>query len=111
MIGPPGCGKTHIAKAVAGETNMYFYSITANDLLSPIVGKSEKIVNKLFSKVRKTGGIIFIDEIDSFPDRKKVGGYANSLLNQILTEMDGFENSENILVIAATNMEDKLDEA
>lgn len=66
---------------MAGETNLQFYSVNANDLLSPIVGKSEKKIQDLFKFVKKEGGIIFIDEIDSLPNRNFMIGAANSIIN------------------------------
>ena len=113
LIGPPGCGKTQLARAVAGEANLPFYSVTASEFVQPFVGEGPRTIKKLFDKAKthKKGAIIFIDEIDSLMSRNELITVSNSNLNQLLTEMDGFESSDNILIIAATNHEKALDNA
>lgn len=112
LIGPPGCGKTQLARAIAGETDLDFYSISASEFVQPYVGQGPRVIKDLFKKARKKkGAIIFIDEIDSLQSRNQFVTSANSNLNQLLTEMDGFKSSDNILVVAATNREDALDKA
>ena len=105
LNGPPGCGKTQLARAVAGETNLPFYSFNASDFVQPLYGEGEKIIKRLFEVARrnKKGAVIFIDEIDSLSSRNDFMTSGNSLINQLLTEMDGFGGDDNILIIAATN--------
>lgn len=113
LSGPPGCGKTQLARAVANEANLPFISLNSSELLNPIVGESQKKIRKLFSKARssKKGAIIFIDEIDTLQSRSDLTGVYNSIQNELLTQLDGFYASDNILVIAATNREKVLDRA
>lgn len=113
LNGPPGCGKTQLARAVSGETDLPFYSFNASDFVQPLYGEGEKIIKRLFDRARrnKKGAIIFIDEIDSLSSRNDFMTQGNSLINQLLTEMDGFGGEDNILVIAATNRADSLDKA
>lgn len=113
LNGPPGCGKTQLARAVAGETNLPFYQFNASDFVQPLYGEGEKILKNLFSQARrsKKGAIIFIDEIDSLAQRSDFMTSGNSLINQLLTEMDGFQGEDNILIIAATNRAESLDKA
>ncbi len=114
LIGPPGVGKTMIAKAVAGEANVPFFYQSGASFVHIYVGMGPKRVRELFENAKKySPSIIFIDEIDAVG--KARGGGRNdereSTLNQLLTEMDGFEDNSNIMVIAATNKIEMLDEA
>lgn len=114
MTGAPGVGKTLLAKAIANEAGVDFYYRSASDLENPYVGMSAKTVKNLFKEARRSkNAIIFIDEIDSIGSRqsKQVGKVDTGIINAMLTEMDGFEENENIVVIGATNHPDKLDPA
>jgi len=117
LVGPPGTGKTLIAKAVAGEAGVPFLSVTGSDFMEMFVGVGASRVRDLFDSARKMGkAIIFIDEIDSI-GRKRGAGLGGGhdereqTLNQMLAEMDGFEGSEGIVMMAATNRPDILDPA
>ena len=117
LVGPPGTGKTLIAKAVAGEAGVPFLSVTGSDFMEMFVGVGASRVRDLFQSARKMGkAIIFIDEIDSI-GRKRGAGLGGGhdereqTLNQMLSEMDGFEGSEGIVMMAATNRPDILDPA
>lgn len=117
MVGPPGTGKTLMAKAVAGEAGVPFYSITGSDFMEMFVGVGAKRVRDMFDKAKKTSpSIIFIDEIDSIGRRRGAGlggGHdeREQTLNQLLSELDGFEPTESVVVMAATNRPDILDKA
>ncbi len=117
LIGPPGVGKTLLARAVAGEANVPFFYISGSEFVEMFVGVGASRVRGLFAQARKAAPcIIFIDEIDSLGSRAngvQTGGSQeyDQTLNQILIEMDGFESSSGVIVIAATNREDKLDPA
>src|SRR3954464_3392375 len=117
LVGPPGTGKTLIARAVAGEAGGPFLSVTGSDFMEMFVGVGASRVRDLFQQARKMGrAIIFIDEIDSI-GRKRGAGLGGGhdereqTLNQLLAEMDGFETSEGIVILAATNRPDILDPA
>ncbi len=117
LVGPPGTGKTLIAKAVAGEAGVPFLSVTGSDFMEMFVGVGASRVRDLFESARKMGkAIIFIDEIDSI-GRKRGAGLGGGhdereqTLNQMLAEMDGFEGSEGVVMMAATNRPDILDPA
>jgi len=117
LVGPPGTGKTLIARAVAGEAGVPFLSVTGSDFMEMFVGVGASRVRDLFDSARKMGkAIIFIDEIDSV-GRKRGAGLGGGhdereqTLNQMLSEMDGFEGSEGIVMMAATNRPDILDPA
>ncbi|MEZ5219610.1 MAG: ATP-dependent zinc metalloprotease FtsH [Ilumatobacteraceae bacterium] len=117
LVGPPGTGKTLFARAVAGEAGVGFLSVTGSDFMEMFVGVGASRVRDLFRQARKMGrAIIFIDEIDSI-GRKRGAGLGGGhdereqTLNQMLAEMDGFETSEGIVIMAATNRPDILDPA
>ncbi len=117
LVGPPGTGKTLFARAVAGEAGVGFLSVTGSDFMEMFVGVGASRVRDLFQQARKLGrAIIFIDEIDSI-GRKRGAGLGGGhdereqTLNQMLAEMDGFETSEGIVILAATNRPDILDPA
>jgi cell division protease FtsH len=117
MVGPPGTGKTLLAKAVAGEANVPFYTISGSDFVEMFVGVGASRVRDLFEEGRKNAPcILFIDEIDAVGRHRGAGlgsGHdeREQTLNQLLVEMDGFESSEGVIVVAATNRVDVLDPA
>ena len=117
LVGPPGTGKTLLAKAVAGEAGVPFYSISGSDFVEMFVGVGAGRVRDMFRKAKQTAPcLIFIDEIDAVGRQRGAGlGGGNDereqTLNQLLVEMDGFEDNSGIIVIAATNREDVLDPA
>jgi len=117
LIGPPGTGKTLLARAVAGEAEVPFYSITGSDFMEMFVGVGASRVRNLFQEAKKESpAIIFIDELDSIGRQRGAGlggGHdeREQTLNQLLSEMDGFEPTENVVVISATNRPDILDPA
>lgn len=117
MVGPPGSGKTHLAKAVAGEAKVPFFSISGSDFVEMFVGVGAARVRDLFETAKKNAPcIIFIDEIDAVGRRRGVsinGGNdeREQTLNALLVEMDGFESKHDIIIIAATNRPDVLDPA
>jgi cell division protease FtsH len=117
MAGPPGTGKTLLARAVAGEAHVPFFSVSGSGFVELFVGIGAARVRDLFEQARTRGpAIVFIDEIDALGARRDHGGYAGSdereqTLNQLLAEMDGFEESGGVVVLAATNRPDALDPA
>jgi len=114
MFGPPGTGKTLMARAVAGEAGVPFYSISGSEVTGFIVGLGVRRLRSLFKKARKSGGVIFIDEIDALGGRRGRNQSHNEddrTLNQLLIEMDGFSPTEGVVIIAATNRPDDLDPA
>ena len=120
LSGPPGTGKTLLARAVAGEAEVPFYSLAASEFVEAIVGVGASRVRDLFTQAKETApAIVFIDELDAI-GRSRTSGVAGfsggndereQTLNQILTEMDGFDSSTSVIVIAATNRPDVLDQA
>ena len=117
LVGPPGTGKTLLAKAVAGEADVPFFSISGSEFVEMFVGMGAAKVRDLFKEAeQKAPCIIFIDEIDAIGKKRGGGAYGGNdereqTLNQLLTEMDGFDSSKGIIVLAATNQPDALDPA
>ncbi len=114
LTGPPGVGKTLIARALAGETNCSFLYASGSEFDEVVVGLGAKRIRNLFNHARENSPcIIFIDEIDSVGSKRssKQHSYSRQTLNQILTEMDGFKKNEKIIVVAATNLEESIDPA
>lgn len=117
LLGPPGCGKTLLAKAVAGEANVPFFHISGSEFVEMFVGVGASRVRDLFKQAKKNSpAIVFIDEIDAVGRQRGAGlggGHdeREQTLNQILVEMDGFDSQDNVIVIAATNRPDVLDPA
>ncbi|MGR8999149.1 MAG: ATP-dependent zinc metalloprotease FtsH, partial [Gammaproteobacteria bacterium] len=118
MVGPPGTGKTLIARAIAGEAKVKFFSISGSDFVEMYVGVGASRVRDLFAQAKEHSPcIVFIDEIDAVGRKRSGSGMAGGneereqTLNQLLVEMDGFEGNEGIIVIAATNRADVLDDA
>lgn len=113
IFGPPGCGKTLLAKAVANESEANFISVKGPEILSKWVGESEKAIREIFKKAKQAAPtIIFMDEIDSISAMRGMESgsrVGERVLNQMLTEMDGIEELYNVVVIAATNRPDLLD--
>ncbi len=118
LVGPPGTGKTLLAKAVAGEAGVPFFSMSGSDFVEMFVGVGASRVRGLFEEAKKKSPcIVFIDEIDAVGRARGRAGFAGSnderesTLNQLLTEMDGFSSTTNVIVLAATNRADVLDKA
>ena len=117
LVGPPGTGKTMLAKAVAGEAGVPFFSISGSEFVEMFVGMGAAKVRDLFEQAKKKAPcIIFIDEIDAIGKKRGAGGLGGNdereqTLNQLLTEMDGFDSSKAIILLAATNQPDQLDPA
>ena len=117
LVGPPGTGKTMLAKAVAGESNVPFFSISGSDFVEMFVGMGASKVRDLFKQAKeKAPCIVFIDEIDAIGQKRNSGQFGGNdereqTLNQLLTEMDGFEGNTGVIILAATNRPDSLDPA
>ncbi|OOH91290.1 ATP-dependent metalloprotease [Pasteurellaceae bacterium 15-036681] len=118
MVGPPGTGKTLLAKAIAGEAKVPFFTMAGSDFVEMFVGVGASRVRDLFDQAKKNAPcIIFIDEIDAVGRKRGGAGFSGGhdereqTLNQMLVEMDGFEGSEGVIIIAATNRSDVLDDA
>ena len=117
LVGPPGTGKTLLAKAVAGEANVPFFSISGSEFVEMFVGMGASKVRDLFKQANeKAPCIVFIDEIDTIGKKRDNAGYGGNdereqTLNQLLTEMDGFDASKGVVILAATNRPDSLDPA
>ena len=117
LVGPPGTGKTLLAKAVAGEAEVPFFSISGSEFVEMFVGMGAAKVRDLFQQANeKAPCIVFIDEIDTIGKKRDGGGYSGNdereqTLNQLLTEMDGFDGSKGVVILAATNRPDSLDPA
>ena len=117
LVGPPGTGKTLLAKAVAGEANVPFFSISGSDFVEMFVGMGAAKVRDLFKQANeKAPCIVFIDEIDTIGKKRDGGQYGGNdereqTLNQLLTEMDGFDGSKGVVILAATNRPESLDPA
>ncbi len=117
LVGPPGTGKTLLARAVAGEANVPFFSIAGSEFVEMFVGMGASKVRDLFKQANeKAPCIVFIDEIDTIGKRRDGGAYGGNdereqTLNQLLTEMDGFDGKKGVVILAATNRPDSLDKA
>ena len=117
LVGPPGTGKTMLAKAVAGESNVPFFSISGSEFVEMFVGMGASKVRDLFKQAKeKAPCIVFIDEIDAIGQKRSSGQYGGNdereqTLNQLLTEMDGFEGNTGVIILAATNRPESLDPA
>lgn len=117
LVGPPGTGKTLLAKAVAGEANVPFFSISGSEFVEMFVGMGAAKVRDLFNQANeKAPCIVFIDEIDTIGKKRDSGGFSGNdereqTLNQLLTEMDGFDGKKGVVILAATNRPDSLDPA
>lgn len=117
LVGPPGTGKTLLARAVAGEANVPFFSISGSEFVEMFVGMGAAKIRDLFKQAQeKAPCIVFIDEIDTIGKKRDAGGFSGNdereqTLNQLLSEMDGFDGNEGVVLLAATNRPDSLDKA
>ncbi|XP_019405082.1 PREDICTED: nuclear valosin-containing protein-like isoform X3 [Crocodylus porosus] len=114
LAGPPGCGKTLLAKAVANESGLNFISVKGPELLNMYVGESERAVRQVFQRARNSAPcVIFFDEVDALCPRRsdREAGASVRVVNQLLTEMDGLENRQQVFIMAATNRPDIIDPA
>ena len=117
LVGPPGTGKTMLAKAVAGESNVPFFSMSGSEFVEMFVGMGASKVRDLFRQAKeKAPCIVFIDEIDAIGGKRNAGNFGGNdereqTLNQLLTEMDGFESNNGVVILAATNRPENLDPA
>jgi len=117
LVGPPGTGKTLLAKAVAGEAKVPFFSISGSEFVEMFVGMGAAKVRDLFKQAQeKAPCIVFIDEIDTIGKKRDSGGIGGNdereqTLNQLLTEMDGFDSKKGVVILAATNRPESLDKA
>jgi ribosome biogenesis ATPase len=117
LYGPPGCGKTLLAKAIAHESGANFISVKGPELLDKYVGESERAVRQVFERARASNPcIVFFDELDSLCPRRGAdggggGGVSERVVNQLLTELDGLEGRKSVFVVAATNRPELIDPA
>ena len=117
LVGPPGTGKTLLAKAVAGEAHVPFFSISGSEFVEMFVGMGAAKVRDLFKQANdKAPCIVFIDEIDTIGKKRDGNGFSGNdereqTLNQLLTEMDGFDGKKGVVILAATNRPESLDKA
>lgn len=117
LVGPPGTGKTLLAKAVAGEAKVPFFSISGSEFIEMFVGMGAARVRDLFKQAQeKAPCIVFIDEIDAIGKKRDNGAFGSNdereqTLNQLLSEMDGFDGSKGVIILAATNRPEVLDKA
>ncbi len=116
MVGPPGCGKTLLAKAIARESGVNFISVKGPELLNMYVGESERAVRSLFQRARNSKPcVIFFDELDAIVSKRSDGSSGNDggsstrVVNQMLTEMDGVESRKGVFLMAASNRPDIID--
>ena len=117
LYGPPGCGKTLLAKAIANESGANFISVKGPELLDKYVGESERAVRQVFTRARASAPcVVFFDELDALAPRRGgsdgvSGGVSERVVNQLLTELDGLESRKDVFVVAATNRPDIIDSA
>merc|ERR1712029_1265841 len=116
LVGPPGCGKTLVAKAIANEAGINFISVKGPELINMYVGESKRAVRSVFLRAKNSRPcVIFFDEVDSLAPRRNSssgdGGSSSRVVNQLLTEMDGVEGREGVWIMAASNRPNILDPA